>query len=63
MPSVPPVVRTGADGESSLVEVLTRGYWDEADAQAQAERMNRSTPEDTQYFVRVSDEGYFAKPS
>jgi len=40
---------------------LTRGYWDEKDAHAQAERLNRSTRDETRYFVllvRVSDEGF-----
>ena len=38
--------------------VLTRGYWDEADAQTQAEKLNRSAQGDQRYFVlpvRVSD--------
>jgi hypothetical protein len=47
----------GMDPISSFV--LTRGYWDEADAKAQAERLNRSAPRtDIRYFVlpvRVSD--------
>jgi hypothetical protein len=45
---------------------LTRGYWDEEAAHAQAEKLNRSAPDDTRYFVlvvRVSDEGFSAKPS
>jgi hypothetical protein len=45
---------------------LTRGYWDLADAEAQAERLNGSAPEDTRYFVllvRVSGEVFSAKPS
>jgi hypothetical protein len=53
----------GSDPIESFV--LTRGYWDEADAQMQAEKMNRSAAKDTRYFVlpvRVSDET-LAKPS
>jgi len=44
---------------------LTRGYWDEADAQKQAERLNCFAPEDTRYFVllaRVSDENSSSNP-
>ena len=33
-----------AGGDPTDGFVLTRGYWDEADAQAQAEKMNRSVP-------------------
>ena len=41
-----------AGGDPTDGFVLTRGYWDEADAQAQAERMNRSvTDAETRYFV------------
>jgi hypothetical protein len=47
----------GADPTDGFV--LTRGYWEEADAQAQAEKMNRSvTTTGMRYFVlpvRVSD--------
>lgn len=45
---------------------LTRGYCSEAEARAQAERLNRSAPEDTRYFVRlvrVADEADIANPS
>ena len=54
----------GSDPTDSFV--LTRGYWNEADAQKQADRLNRSARENTRYFVlpvRVSDEANSAKPS
>jgi hypothetical protein len=48
----------GADRSSF---VLTRGYWSEADAQAQAAKLNGSgTAERSQYFVlpvRVAESG------
>jgi hypothetical protein len=56
--------QSGGDPISRFV--LTRGYWNEANAQAQAERLNGSTPDDTQYFVlpvRVSDDAEIADPS
>jgi hypothetical protein len=58
-------LREGSDPIESFV--LTRGYWDEGEAKAQAEKLNNSTPgTDTRYFVlpvRVADKPNFAKPS
>jgi hypothetical protein len=46
-------------GDSVSQFVLTRGYWDEAEAQAQAGELNKSTPmAESRYFVlpvRVDD--------
>lgn len=47
--------------------VLTRGYWDEAEAKVQAEQLTHSARgADTRYFVlpvRVSDPPTFVRPS
>jgi len=54
----------GSDPTESFV--LTRGYWDEADAQTQAERLNSCAKGETRYYVlpvRVSDERLSAKLS
>ena len=41
-----------AAGDPTEAFALTRGYWSESDAHAQAETLNRETGERTRYFVR-----------